>query len=184
MKRPKLIIIPGLGDRGWLYTWNKFLWHLLGFDVEIFVFGWNNQLTYEAKLKRLLAVIDSTPTPIYIIGVSAGGTAAITALYKRPEKIQCVATIATPYSAVPHLNNDTLSTAQRNAEMILNRLEPEQKQRIVCIYGLYDEKIPTLRRRLMGIRQSQIFIIGHGPIIFFALTFYSLKMRNLLIKRN
>ena len=185
MKRPVLIIIPGLGDRGWLYRIVVPLWHILGFDVKVFVFGWNSHSpSRKVKMKRLLAYIDTAIEPVYIIGVSAGGVAAVNALYSRPHKIRQLVTVATPYKAVPSLKNAILSALQKEAGICIERDPALIAACTTSFYGLYDKKVPIERSRVAGLREVQLPLVGHGAIILCALTLYCMRLKKIVLGRT
>ena len=78
---PNLILIPGLGDRKWLYQLVCPLWRTRGFCPHVFTFGWEDAASnYHDKQNRLNNYIRDLNGDVYIIGASAGGVAALNAL--------------------------------------------------------------------------------------------------------
>jgi len=185
MKRPVLIIIPGLGDRGWLYRIVVPVWYMLGFDAKVFIFGWNSQgPSHKVRMKRLLAYIDTTVEPVYVIGVSAGGVAAVNALYSRPHKIRQLVTVATPYKVVPSLKNPILTALQKEVGIHMKHDPVLIAVHTTSFYGLYDRKVPTGKSQIAGVREVQLPIIGHGAIILCTLTLYCMRVKKLLQGRT
>jgi pimeloyl-ACP methyl ester carboxylesterase len=179
VSRRQLIIIPGLGDRGRLYRLLMPLWLLMGYRVHIFVFGWEQGgLDLAMALTRLTAFIDSLDgRRVYVIGVSAGGTAAINALAERPTRIARVITVCTPYEQLTTRDNDLLRASVRQASIRLLGIDPKTRHKILSVYGLYDEVVSIAMSQPEDIAQKQIWLAGHGLTICLALTFYSHTMR-------
>ena len=101
-----LILIPGLGDRKWLYCLVCPVWRLRGFRTHVFAFGWEDAASnYHEKQIRLNNYVRSLDGDVDLIGASAGGMAALHALAGDNGKIKGVATIATPYIYRQKLQN-------------------------------------------------------------------------------
>jgi pimeloyl-ACP methyl ester carboxylesterase len=175
MAKRQLIIIPGLGDRGGLYKFFVPLWSLFGYQVHIFVFGWENpNVGFAVALKRLIAYIDNLDVQeCYVIGVSAGGTAAINALVARPSAIAKVVTVCTPYFPMPKLGNNLLNTSLNNLKIVLPRVETNTSSRVLSVRGIYDGVIPAAKNKPHGIVHKTLFSFGHGATIYSALTIYN-----------
>lgn len=164
-----LIIIPGLGDRVELYGLVTPFWRLLGYEPHIFSFGWEDaDEDFAAAIMRLVDYLDNLQTTrVNIIGVSAGGTAAINALVERRQVVRAVATVATPYEYLPHLKNKKLKTSIKT----LNEADPEVlKTKVLSIHGLYDQIVPVASSRPSGVRTLRLPMVCHGCIIAIALT--------------
>lgn len=174
MARPQLVIIPGLGDRSGWYTLFAAVWWLRGFRPRIFTFGWEVRTEiYEQKFDFLMKYIDRLPSDeVYIIGVSAGGTAAVQALYARPNKVKKVVTISSPYGIYEPVENRPLLSSLELLKEQLPLMPPELKARILSIHGWRDSRVHPEWSRADGIVTSKIFAFGHGPSIFAALVLY------------
>ena len=181
--KPHLIIIPGRGDRQWIYRLVKPWWMFLGFRVHIFVFGWNNDRTPLKKAQeRLNAYIKNLDGPLYVIGVSAGGTAAVNAHASNPN-ITKVVTVCTPYTPLPHRpKNQLIAQSIRHTTQTLAAMSDETKATILCLHALYDQVVPAEHNRPLGIRAKQLLAIGHGPAIATALFFYSWTIRSFFVR--
>ncbi len=181
--RKQLIIIPGLGDRGKLYRLFTPLWALYGFDVHTFVFGWDNsEVAFDNALGRLLSYTASLAVgKVYIIGISAGGTAAINALAEQPEIIAQVVTVCTPYARITHLTNKLLNQSINRTIANINSMNPETKAKIFSIHGIYDQVVSTTKSSPNGIAQKTLWSVGHGLTIFMAMTAYSHTTKRILV---
>ena len=173
----QLIIIPGLGDRGWLYCFAVPLWRLLGFRARIFTFGWNGHGSYEEKFRRLQTYVAQADSPIYIIGASAGGTAAVNALALEPEKVARVVTVATPYDEIPALGNASLRDSIAATKANLRRMDSKTRGRVVSAYGKRDATVPVRKSHAPGIAGKQLNVAGHALTIVSALTVCSFVVR-------
>lgn len=179
MARRHLIVIPGLGDRGWLYSLLKPIWRFFGFDAKIFVFGWETDVSFTIASKRLLDYVNTLQGKVSIIGVSAGGTAALNALAARPDNITKVVTVCSPYEQVPHLTNKLLMQSIAKVQQSLTKLD-KTKHKILSVHGTFDPVVPVALSRPKGISVSQIGSRGHGLTILLALTIMSKPVRRFL----
>lgn len=173
-----LIIIPGLGDRAKLHRLVTPLWRLLGYEPYIFSFGWEDVTEdFTTALKRLTDYIDNLQTArLNIIGISAGGTAAVNALADRPQTIRRIVTVATPYSYRPHLKNQKLRDSIDHLNLDAHGL----KEKILSMHGLHDQTVPVHTSKPTGIRTRQVCMSGHVSIIVVCLTVYSVAIRRFL----
>lgn len=179
-KKPVLIIIPGLGDRVRLYSLVKPLWNRLGYDTHIFSFKWGDlSESFSDSLTRLLEHIDSQDAPVYMMGASAGGSAAINALRARPTAIKSVTTIAAAFLYRPRLGNKKLKDSIENLSLSSS---PKDNKPILSMYGLYDQTVPMNSSRHLRASYHQIPVIGHALIIFASLTLYSRRIYRFMNK--
>lgn len=180
--RKQLVIIPGLGDRGWLYYFIKPLWALFGYKVHIFVFGWNEEgVASEEAQNRLNTFIRGLGGKTFLIGVSAGGTAAINALAAYPTAIAKVVTVCTPYQQVPRLRNKLLVQSINRASRNLSRMERKMRARVLSLDGMYDQVVPTTHSKPNDIRSGKVFAVGHGPSIVMCLSIYNRIIREFFV---
>ena len=183
---PNLILIPGLGDRKWLYQLVCPLWRARGFRPHVFTFGWEDPTSnYHDKQNRLNNYIRNLNGDVYIIGASAGGVAALSALVVDDGKIKSIATIATPYVYRQRLKNETLARAI--SELASNLPGMQAKfTRITSFYSIHDQVVPPTDSRLNNhcIKQSnnskfaninyqQLPTFGHGLTVAAGLTVFS-----------
>ncbi len=181
MSRPTLVIIPGIGDRTAVYDLFAVAWRLLGFSVHVIPFGWRDyyaDLTVKnrdflSKLKNL------GEDSIDIIGVSAGGTAAIMA-YDQDNMIRRVIAVCTPFDELPSVKNRLLEDSIIVVQRTLKRFDTKEKSNILSVYGLYDEIVATYMSRYSGIKELRIWSLWHAPSVFVAMTLYALCLKHFL----
>lgn len=179
--RPHILFIPGLGDRAWLYRLSTPIWRVFGYATHVHLFGWNRGAEdLVEKQARLLSHVDTLPGDhLYVIGISAGGTAAVNLLAQRPA-IRKVITVASPLKPKDHPTNSYLTASIAQADEILVNADQNFKQKILSVHGLYDRTVPITKSRLPGIHLTSIFALGHGLTIFLALTAFSGALRRFL----
>lgn len=187
---PNLILIPGLGDRKWLYQLVCPLWRARGFCPHVFAFGWEDAANdYHKKQNRLHDYIRNLEGDVYLIGASAGGAAALNALaMDSNDRIKAVATIATPYVYQQRLRNETLARA---IDELSNNLPAMQAKftRITSFYSVQDQFVPPTDSRLnnhcikqpnnskfANINYQQLPTFGHGLTIAAGLTVFSKRI--------
>ena len=187
---PNLILIPGLGDRKWLYQLACPLWRVRGYYPHVFTFGWEDAANdYHKKQNRLHDYIRNLDGDVYIIGASAGGVAALNALaMDNNDRIKGVATIATPYVYRRRLKNETLARAI--SELASNLPGMQAKfTRITSFYSIHDQVVPPTDSRLdnhcikqsnnskfANINYQQLPTFGHGLTIAAGLTVFSKRI--------
>ena len=191
MTNQNLILIPGLGDRKWLYRLVCPVWRLRGFQTHVLVFGWEDAASnYQEKQTRLDDYVRSLDGDVYIIGASAGGMAALHALAGDNGKIKGVATIATPYIYRQKLQNNFLEQAIAELATELTQIQ-SSRTRITSFYGVYDQVVPpndshldnihSVKRligsRIANITHEQLPTIGHGLTIAAGLTIFGGRIR-------
>ena len=175
---PHLILIPGLGDRKWLYKLVCPVWRARGFRVHVFTFGWEDAVSnYHDKQNRLNNYIRDLNVDVYIIGASAGGVAALSALMVVDDgKVKGVTTIATPYVYRRRLKNETLARA---IDELSNNLPAMQAKlvRVTSFYGMRDQVVPPIDSQpndseLADVNCQQLPTFGHGLTIAAGLTIF------------
>lgn len=183
MIRPtkQLIIIPGLGDNKVSgYSVFAAVWRLLGYRTSVYTFGWDDPTSeYVQKYAAFKKYIDQCKDPVSIIGISAGGTAAVTMLLDQPDKIEKVVTVCSPYyplnSRSPSLN-ESLPIVQQK----LSTCDEQLKTRILSVYALQDNVVPIKNSQPAGIRSITLPSIGHVVTIALAMTIYARPLKKFL----
>lgn len=178
---PHIILIPGLGDRNWLYQLVCPLWRARGFRPHVFTFGWEDPTSnYHDKQNRLNNYIRNLNGDVYIIGASAGGVAALSALVVDNGKIKGVATIATPYIYRQRLKNEILARA---IDELFNNLPAIQTkpEHVTSFYGMRDQVVPPIDSQpndsgLADINYQQLPTFGHGLTIATGLTIFGRRI--------
>lgn len=183
---PNLILIPGLGDRKWLYQLVCPIWRARGFRVCIFTFDWKGTANaYYKKQDRLHDYIRNLEGDVYLIGASAGGVAALnTLVMNNNDRIKAVATIATPYVYRQRLKNETLARAISKLASNLPGMQAKFT-RITSFYSIHDQVVPPTDSRLnnhymknsnnnkiANISYQQLPTFGHGLTIAAGLTVF------------
>ena len=176
---PHLILIPGLGDRKWLYRLVCPFWRARGFCPHVFAFGWEDTANdYHKKQNRLHDYIRNLEGDVYLIGASAGGVAVLNALaMDSSDRIKAVATIATPYVYRQRLKNETLARAISELASNLPNMQAKLA-RIASFYSTRDQVVSPTDSRLnnrcikqpnnskfANINYQQLPTFGHGLTI-------------------
>src|SRR6266568_1254297 len=177
--RKQLILITGVGDYGRSFTFFAFVWRLFGYEAHVGAFGWSDDaLQFESKMAKLLADIDRCRgKPLYIIDISAGGTAAVHALATRPEAIAKVATLCSPFKAMPDLQNPLLEASIARLPASFSRLDAATHKKLLSVHASYDDVVDVSLSQAPDIRTYQLPTRGHGFTIFMGLTIMSFPIR-------
>ncbi len=158
--KKQLVIIPGLGDRGWLYRFIKPLWSLFGYEVHIFVFGWNDEhANFKEAQNRLDTFVKSLGDKVYLIGVSAGGTAAVNTLANHSSSITKLTTVCTPYLQVSELKNELLAQSINQTTDSLTRMSKKTKAKIFSIHSLHDQVVPIQYSQPEGVQRKSLLAV-------------------------
>jgi pimeloyl-ACP methyl ester carboxylesterase len=185
-RHPILIMIPGLGDAVDVYQVFARRWMRLGYEVQVVSFGWaDTTAALDGKLQSFLEALDALgDNELYVIGVSAGGTAAINLLAARPERVRRVITICAPLDTMSSLRNPLLAESISRAKTQLAALPPDQRQRILSVYALYDQVVDPKLSAIAGVQHHRLLSIIHAPTIFVALMFYARSLNRFLRQRT
>ena len=168
-----LIIIPGLGDRKWLYNLVRPAWAARGYRVHIFAFGWeNDQVNFDEAQDKLNEYIRKLNESVFLIGASASGVAALNAFAANPTDIRKVVTIATPYSAAHRHQNRHLIRAHAELERNLPNIR-KKTGRVISFHGHRDSVVAPETSQPNGLRHAALPMSSHGLIIASALTIFS-----------
>ncbi|WP_327313326.1 alpha/beta hydrolase [Streptomyces sp. NBC_01235] len=181
MEKPHLLFIPGLGDRAWLYHLAAPLWRLLGYVPHVYCFGWTGDASQlQEKQRALLVYVNTLPSGLlYVVGMSAGGTSAVNLLIERPD-IRRVVTVASPLKPKDHPTNPLLEASIAQADNHLSNGDEMLLSKVVSVHGVHDWRVPVGKSQRPDIQSVQLPTLGHGATIFFAVTVFALKLRQLL----
>jgi len=172
MTNKQLVIIPGYRDHGKLYELTRSSWERRGFTVHVRFFGWNEDvLPFGVAHVQLLEFLDSLDGTVYLIGVSAGGVAAINALADRPN-IHKVVTVSSPLLPLTSVTNKLLRAAMQHAQEALAHMNPETKAKVLSLHGIYDQIVPVKLSKPTGIRTKRIASVRHVPSVVLTMTIY------------
>lgn len=180
MVSKNIIFIPGLGDRGWLYQFIITIYKALGYKPQVYVFGWNNTTTSLKQTQKDFTDYinhnfkDEKP---YIIGISAGGTAALWALSK--DLTPACITIASPFTFIVKANeSNKLPALIEQNKPFLNK-EPLN---LLSIFGKYDQIVPAKTSQHPNIFKLQTIVCFHSLVISSTLIFKAKAMLKFLHK--
>ena len=170
-QRATLVLVPGIGDDYDIYQTFAKRWTSLGYDVYVISFEWiDRTASFTSKLEIFFGKLDALQTQqIYLIGISAGGTAAVAALARRDD-IAKVITICSPLMHMDNLDNPLLEEGIAQAEQYIKALDEDKRTRLMSAFGIYDQTVATRLSRPSGVKQHRIFMAFHAPTIFVALT--------------
>jgi pimeloyl-ACP methyl ester carboxylesterase len=179
---PHLIIIPGLSDRDAAYDlivkpfWPREL------EYHLFKMNWRDGQPFAPKLKRLLDYIDTlaaTGDTVSVLGMSAGGSAAVNALAARPDKVHAAINVCGRLRAGDAAARPTLEQAAhgstafvesvRAAEQAEHSLSVEQRARIMTLQPWRDGVVPSETVALPGAVNRRVIMAGHMASIGWAM---------------
>ena len=188
MSQPIVVIIPGIGDHTPSYDVFAWVWRRLGYETHIIPFGWTRYYadiathTRDFMHKHKLDAV-AGKDDVYLIGVSAGGTAAVHAFANR-QSVRKVITVSSPFEDADNLEHRLLVDSIIAVRRDLEQLDAAEKANILSVYGIFDRIVPTYMSRPEGVRTKRIFAFGHAPIIFMALTFHGLRLKRFFSKKR
>jgi pimeloyl-ACP methyl ester carboxylesterase len=182
--KPILVIIPGIGDHTPIYSLFAWIWRRFGYEVHILPFGWSHyyaDISVKTKdfLHRLDAATDKQEA--FVIGISAGGTAAIHA-YANRGYIRRVVAVCTPFTEFENIQNRLLADGIIVARQDLKGFDVAEKANILSVFGLYDQTVADRMSRPEGVRYKRLWLVRHAAIIFAAMTFRSGSLKRFLRK--
>jgi hypothetical protein len=173
-----VIYIPGLGDQK---TPNKllanlipFVWGLFGFSVHILRLNWEDGKPFSSKLQIITKKVDELSRKdfsVYLLGVSAGGSAALNAYCERRGTVRGVASLAGRLCGGRSTKHKLESFANRSPAFLesvllfektnLRTLSEKDKSKIITIRPLTDNIVPVSTVSLDGATNIQIQLSGH-----------------------
>jgi len=172
-----LIIITGVGNWSRVYDFFAFVWQFYGYKTVIAAFRWEDSAnTFDSKMQKLLADIDAMPGPVYIIGLSAGGTTAVNALAARPDKISKVAVLCTPLSTMASLRNPLLAESIARLPENVEKLA-HSTRKIISVHATRDDVVNPKLSKIPGVRDYRLLTRGHAVTIFTGMTLFSFPIR-------
>jgi pimeloyl-ACP methyl ester carboxylesterase len=170
-----LIIIPGIGDDHPVYHKGARVFAMLGFNAHIHVFGWDSadSSSYPQRIKALADFVQSLDGEVFLLGVSAGGSAAVNCLAMLPEKVTKVVTLCSPLSAFLSRVNPLLAVSIEHTEQGIATMPVETRQRLLSLYALLDTVVPTRLSKPVGVQHKRLPSILHPVTIFLGLTLFA-----------
>ncbi len=172
-----LIIITGVGNWDRIYAFFAFIWQFYGYTAHVGAFRWEDSAaTLDTKMQKLLADIDAMRGPVYLIGVSAGGTVAINALAARPDKVTKVATLCSPLRTMTSLGNPLLAKSIAKLPNSFTKLE-HSTRKIISVHATRDNTVNPALSKITGVRDYRLLTRGHAFTLFTGMTLFSYPIR-------
>lgn len=177
----RIIYIPGLGDRyDPLRRASLKLWRLYGAEVTMVPMLWHSNEEYDAKRKRIEAVIEERAgEPVVLMGESAGGSMALTLYAKYAGQSVSAMTLCgkntRPDNVSPYLykRNPAFQESMFNAEAAIATLALAQRQRFISVVPLHDATVPVKQTLLPDCQKMTLPVVGHLLSILAMLTIYA-----------
>lgn len=170
-----LIIIPGIGDDHPVYHKGAWIFRLWGFKTQVHVFGWDSAdaASYEQRINGLSTLVHDLDGEVYLLGVSAGGSAAVNSFAMLPEKVTRAATLCSPLAAFSSRINPLLAASIARTEDHLANMPHTQKQRLLSVHAFFDPVVPIRLSKPAGIKNVTLPVILHPVTIYLGLTVFS-----------
>ncbi len=180
-----LIIIPGIGDDHPVYHKGARVFDMFGFTSRVHVFGWDsaNPSSYSDRIAQLNATISSLDGEVYLLGVSAGGSAAVNSFAMLPSKVLKTVTLCSPLMAFSSRVNPLLAFSIEQTEQHLAEMARETKDRLLSVHALYDPVVATRLSKPEGIKTICLPTILHGVTIFLGLTIFAGRISHFFKQR-
>lgn len=170
-----LIIIPGIGDDHPVYHKGARVFAMLGFTPQVHIFGWDsaNPSSYDLRIGTLNDVVKKLDGEVYLLGVSAGGSAAVNSLAMMPENITKVVTLCSPLLHFSSRVNPLLAVSIEHTEAHLVAMSSDTKRRLLSLHALFDSVVPVRLSKPDGVHAKTLPVILHPVAIFLGLTLFA-----------
>jgi pimeloyl-ACP methyl ester carboxylesterase len=170
-----LIIIPGIGDDNPAYHIGARVFALLGFAPQIHSFGWNSAdpSSYNHRIELLNEVVAQLDGEVYILGVSAGGSAAVNCLAMVPNKVTKVVTLCAPLAHFSSRINPLLAASIEHTEEHLAAMNADTKCRLLSLHAIVDTLVPIRLSKPDDVQSKALPAILHPITIFLGLTLFA-----------
>lgn len=151
---------------------------VFGYAVHIHVFGWNSgKGSLASKHAELLRYVDTLPDgELCVIGVSAGGTAAINLLAQRP-RTRKVVTVASPLQPKDRPTNPLLMASIDEVQTVFDRVDDDFNRKLLSVHGFFDGKVPVNKSQRGGVRSVRLPVVAHWLTILATLTVFASVVR-------
>lgn len=179
----RIIFISGIGDRKrWFYDLVAWRWRLRGFAAHAYVFGWDNHASnFDMRFAKLLDFIDQFPDDkTCLVGISAGGTAALNALAVRPH-IAKVALVSSPFQKHVYTSKMLLKSIDR-ASAAFEGFDLSIKPKILTITGYRDQTVPPSLSLLPEVERKHVLGFTHAMSIVMATLIQTGPLRRFLTR--
>lgn len=175
-----IIYISGLGDRyDWLRKLGLVLWRRSDTKVTHIPMKWEDvSETYDSKLLRIKAVIDTYPDhSVTLVGESAGGSVAIAAFYKYRKNVEKLVTVCGMNKGEGNVNpayykkNPAFRSSMSAVDKVVLYLSEDEKKAMYIIYSSLDATVRPKHSLISGVRSTDLKIPGHltsiAKVLFF-----------------
>ncbi|MDD5750665.1 MAG: hypothetical protein PHU56_03390 [Candidatus Pacebacteria bacterium] len=192
----KIIIVPGLGDGGRFFRLMVRNWWGM-FPNEIHAFGWRdkgvNLIDKQNNLLRRIDALAKEGRKIYLIGISAGGSAILNAFMARRTAVSGVVNVCgrlkegigvRPTLEKAARTSEIFAQSVKNCEKELSSLSDSDLKKILTIHPIYDEIVPTSTVGIEGAANIVVPSFFHGVGIRCSMIFWRNKIINFLISRQ
>jgi pimeloyl-ACP methyl ester carboxylesterase len=158
-----VIIVAGLGDATAYIKWATKQWpRQYGLTPVVFIVGWGDKPSeYENKYQRLASLLDELG-PAAVIGISAGGSFALNALRRYPDRVSCAISICGP---VRLRAKDQTLRRLNESPLLRQSINEQQKgtlaERAMTLRPIYDRIVYPGNVPVEGARNSRMPVIGH-----------------------
>jgi pimeloyl-ACP methyl ester carboxylesterase len=185
--RHSIIVVPGLDDGPdtWLMRLIIQHWSKDGFKIDICRMRWKDSSSYQLKQEKLLRLIDENNKAGYttsLVGISAGGSAVVNALFARPDIVHKVINICGRLKDGGYLGFRSLERQSRSSpafrESVLyaqNNLVNANRthlEKIMTLRARFDELVPSETSLVSGAHNILLPSVEHIFSIIIALVFY------------
>ena len=188
-----VIYVPGIGDNNpQLQAKAISTWKLYGVEPELFQMNWADKRPWQVKFDQLLGRIDELSGQghnVALVGASAGGGAVVNAYAARKDKVVGVVTISGKIHRPDKIgsryrkNNSSFVESAYAVPDSLEKLSPQDREHILCRFGLFDEIVPVNESRIDGAKNLYAPTLFHGPSIAFQLLFGAVSLMGFLKKQ-
>ncbi|TAH36609.1 hypothetical protein EYC59_00320 [Candidatus Saccharibacteria bacterium] len=197
MTKNAVIYVFGLSDhRARGQTLAVKTWRLYGVTPQVFHMYWHEPRPFADTLAKLLARIDELVGKGYavsLVGTSAGASVAIAAYAARPATLHAVVCICgklrNPETISPYTyrTNPAFRESMAQTATNLEKLNPEQRSRILSIRPVSDGLVPPADTVVSGAHHRRLYTRGHAFTIGYCVVLYApffLRFIKRLASRN
>lgn len=185
-KEHKVIIIPGLGDETNKIKFATNHWKKHGLEPVVHSVGWHDGDKFELKLHRLVGLIDEFSQEgdiVSLVGISAGGSAAMNAFIECKDTIHRVIIVCGRLRTgsqsgfrsfeIRTASSPACAQSIRMCESREPDLTEADKLKIMTVRAMFDELVPGDTAILKGAYNTRVPTPEHMFSIGMALTVFS-----------
>jgi len=195
IKKHIVLIIPGLGNEVWLVRLLTNHWRHWELEPEVLSVDWQNSESFNIKFTNLNKKIDQflkNDCKVSLIGISAGGSAALNLFSERSKDFNKVINVCGRLKTGPRIGWRSFSRMTASSPAFAQSVKLFEKQgklltrkdreKIMTVRAKFgDELVPCKTTILDGATNIQIPTIEHSISIYLSLTIFSNRLINFLI---